>query len=588
MLTEDELGEVEFVTFGFFDPRGDVSDWLPVGTIFIVKEPFFGNANPRHVAIAANSPSDVVWVRPTSPLAGNWRVALTGNREFWLQKALAAFPAEKWHEALRCLERGMDFGLEPYDQCLRTAALEKLGRYYEATEIAKASAHRWPIPMTISRTAKCFLEARKWREALEFYERTVALGDESYVPDVEGCQARLAEERLGNFAWDAIAVNAAREVEDGGVPRFEVADYNGGTEIRPAGELGLGMFATRDFDTGELIMVEKAIFCVTTQDAMRSGMVIDLYALTGYCCSSLLAAAFAGNPWYRDDLYRLDGVRSQTVTKVKVASGQFGYRRTVGKVGLPDVPPPPPGIIDMLRLERAGRVLFAGQRHPFAGLSGKVEYSDAIIGLWPRQPVINHGCNPNMYDLLFGDLKVHRAARPIKKGEQLFHRYFIATSMDTRKMRDFVCGCPFCNSRIGDPLNERRLALFEKLARIGPGELGFDEYERIFAEFETLNPAACEIAVTNDFRALNLFKAARKEEGRAALNRASTAYDECGWMPDRRLGVVFTRLRELKDEDEKYPDGSTRWVQESLDVAEKYFGMGMQGLGYVFKTILHA
>ena len=357
-LCEDETGEVEFVTFGFVDARSDVADWLPIGRMFILKELFFGDASRRHVALAVNSPSDVVWVRATSPAAGSWQVARSGSFDSWWRKGALAFANSKNNEALRCWGLALDFGEDANIQCGRTAALGRLGRFAEAVEIARRTAERWPVASTFSRLAKCLLDARMWREALDYYQRVVDHGDKSYIPDVEICQRHLAEEILCSFSWDGIAWKPSHLDEepddhagpDAKVPKMPVADYNGGVEVRSAGDLGLGTFATRDFEKGEVVRVEKAIICETASEILKSGMVLDVHAFKAFCGATLLAQAFIGNPRIREDLYRLDGVRPETMTRAKTSTGQSGWMHVNGKVGMPDVPPPPEGVFDMLRL----------------------------------------------------------------------------------------------------------------------------------------------------------------------------------------------------------------------------------------------
>jgi hypothetical protein len=69
-LAEDEFDDVEFMTFGFRDLRDDVTDFLPDGTVFEVKEPALEWVCDNHWAVIVNSPSDVSWPSPTTADAG--------------------------------------------------------------------------------------------------------------------------------------------------------------------------------------------------------------------------------------------------------------------------------------------------------------------------------------------------------------------------------------------------------------------------------------------------------------------------------------------------------------------------------------
>jgi hypothetical protein len=410
------------------------------------------------------------------------------------------------------------------------------------------------------------------KEALAFYERVVALGDESYVPDVEACRAVLAEEREGKYDWTQIAWEALKS--EGKCPHYVIADYNGGCEIRDAGEMGIGLFATRDFQAGELMMVEKATFCENSRDIVRSGLLLDLNSGHTSAGISLLAAAFVANPRLRFDLYLLGHLRQETVTIVKKrATGQTEIRRVVGEPGLPAVAPPPEGVFDMLRLERAHHNFLSSQMHPWSGMAGSIGGGDVGVGLWRHQPLINHGCDPNVYDLVFGDVVAHRAARPIKKDEQLLHSYFQATgTRDTRKMRGFTCKCPLCLSRVGDPHQARRLELYETLmSDYETRRLTLPVFERLYAEFLRLNPIAHELGLPSEQLAIRLVEAGgRREVARVALERSYATYVECGSMPHRTFQAIMNRHAEFSDPD---ADPSV-FGQALIDCAQNLFGVG--------------
>jgi len=44
--------------------------------------------------------------------------------------------------------------------------------------------------------------------------------------------------------------------------------------------------------------------------------------------------------------------------------------------------------------------------------------------------LINHSCDPNMYQVNYGSTRVYRAKRPIKKGEQLTESYHMLAASD--------------------------------------------------------------------------------------------------------------------------------------------------------------
>jgi len=64
--------------------------------------------------------------------------------------------------------------------------------------------------------------------------------------------------------------------------------------------------------------------------------------------------------------------------------------------------------------------------------------------------LINHSCDPNMYQVNYGSTRVYRARRPIKKGEQLTESYHNKLASDSnyterqfyiQSLLDFDCRC---------------------------------------------------------------------------------------------------------------------------------------------------
>lgn len=86
---------------------------------------------------------------------------------------------------------------------------------------------------------------------------------------------------------------------------------------------------------------------------------------------------------------------------------------------------------------------------------GELSQNSSGNGVWIMPSFINHACPGagSARRSFIGDMMVVRAARDIKKGEQITHAYNLTTEFDTRranllKIWGFVCDCSLCAAEL--------------------------------------------------------------------------------------------------------------------------------------------
>jgi hypothetical protein len=79
-----------------------------------------------------------------------------------------------------------------------------------------------------------------------------------------------------------------------------------------------------------VILVEKAVFCESALELFKTGIVIDIHADRVSCGTLLVMNALVGNPRLRDELPRLDGVRSEAHGSARQGTGWESYLQARG------------------------------------------------------------------------------------------------------------------------------------------------------------------------------------------------------------------------------------------------------------------
>ncbi|XP_057777201.1 methyltransferase FGSG_00040 [Salvia miltiorrhiza] len=214
----------------------------------------------------------------------------------------------------------------------------------------------------------------------------------------------------------------------------ELAEFIGAVEIKKSDISGRGLFATRNVESGTLMVVTRAVAvdrAIMPQDSGENAHLviwknfIDKVVETAKKCehvSSLISLLSAG-----EDEGALEAPDMAVFRpEAEVGGGRLDRERLLSILDVNSI------------LEDAISAKVLGKNADYQG-----------VGLWILASFINHSCDPNVRRLHVGDHMVVHAARDVKAGEELTLAYFdvLAPREKRREMADnwgFVCRCKRC------------------------------------------------------------------------------------------------------------------------------------------------
>ncbi|KAL1569917.1 methyltransferase [Salvia divinorum] len=247
----------------------------------------------------------------------------------------------------------------------------------------------------------------------------------------------------------------------------ELAEYIGPVEIKKSEISGRGLFATRNVESGTLMVVTRAVAvdrAIMPQDSGENAHLviwknfIDKVVETAKKCehvSSLISFLSTGE---------CEDERALEAPDMEVF-------RSEAEVGIGNVG----GRVDNERLRSILDVNSVLEDAISAKILGKnADYQG--VGLWILASFINHSCDPNVRRVHVGDYMVVHAARDVKAGEELTLAYFdvLAPREKRREMADnwgFVCGCKRCLFEDGvcfkNDMREMEMAMGKGVVDVG-------------------------------------------------------------------------------------------------------------------------
>ncbi|PIN13291.1 Histone-lysine N-methyltransferase [Handroanthus impetiginosus] len=222
----------------------------------------------------------------------------------------------------------------------------------------------------------------------------------------------------------------------GKMPEF--AEYIGAVEIKKSEISGRGLFATKNVESGTLLLVTKAVAvdrAIMPQDSGENAQLviwknfIDKVEESAKKCtetSSLISMLSAGEDEGSLEVPDIGVFRHETEVKSGTSCEKLDVRRMMGILDVNSI------------VEDAISAKVLGKNADYQG-----------IGLWILASFINHSCDPNVRRLHIGDHVVVHASRDVKAGEELTFAYFdVLSPLNSRremaKNWGFKCMCKRC------------------------------------------------------------------------------------------------------------------------------------------------
>jgi tetratricopeptide (TPR) repeat protein len=471
VVQEESSGETERLEVLLHKSKHG-QDILESGSIFEVKEPYFTLSDQGDPTLRIDHPSDLVVctdsLRTDSPHSSTEEVGDSeGAVSATAPTALAAKTAreckEEGNAALK--QQALLLALANYTQGLQLVTTDGAAKEDLACDLFRNRAH---VSLVLNRLdeakadalasltgledqkhkdldSKAYFRAGcaaynlgEFQEAKRFFEEQQGLtpSDKDATVRLRKTELRLQEQATGVYDFNKIkaGLSMAR-------PRVDAASFTRNVKVGQSPGRGRGLFATRDMDSGEIILCEKP-FCV----------------VWGHENEALTVMTYDG----RDDRIRVfpAGLCKAIVQKLRDNPSQvdkvmdlYGHYRGIGK---------------QLIMRDSGTLIDTFQVHDIVARNafgpgpvysgryyGGEDVSNASAGLWILASYTNHSCIPNAEKESIGDLMVLRATRPIGAGEEITHSYDESSDYDARATAlmntwGFTCNCALCIAEKAD------------------------------------------------------------------------------------------------------------------------------------------
>ncbi|KAF4612620.1 hypothetical protein D9613_011820 [Agrocybe pediades] len=230
----------------------------------------------------------------------------------------------------------------------------------------------------------------------------------------------------GNSQFAGQASTAKRILDTPGFPQ-PVPKPAGGApacEVRQTNDMGLGVFATRVINEGELVLAERPLLVVPTFTLMLNNSYVNGQKLTDANVKSVVEKSIE---YFKDVVEKMEPDMKEKYQSLTLGNFNEG------------------GCREMAILQNNAyntHVIFDGMKETPEDVYG------AVSNIGSR---INHSCRPNVeqdFDLKSFSL-TFRAARRIERGEQIFATYvglILSTAERQAKLARYgiICKCAAC------------------------------------------------------------------------------------------------------------------------------------------------
>ncbi|KAI0379498.1 hypothetical protein F5Y04DRAFT_290376 [Hypomontagnella monticulosa] len=463
-IVEDEEGTAALLELYNQPEESKVGEnFLRVGDICIIKEPFFKQLVPDHndYVLRVDHISDVIWLQDSDsriPLKWKRRVEYPDETSQDIRlRGNVAVQTRNWVEAERLYTNAIITATTPEEEQLahlnRSLCNLHLDRPDKALDDACKGNPTEGLPRekALFREAKALYSLRNFDSCLE--KLMILVRSNPTNPDawteIKRVQQRLNEQKTGSYMFRDM-YKQAKETP----PLLDCATYVGSVGVRDSPGRGKGLFTTKQVKAGELLLCEKAFaysyagndspvgrsntkitvqedfesFYIGGQANLNCQIVQKLYH--NHAGSEAFASLDHGD-YTPATVSEVDGtsvVDTFLVSKICEING-FSAPRTSYAAGI------------------------AMALGTLSGEDGSDVYKSC--GVWLLASRFNHSCVGNCFRSFIGDMLIVRACADIEVGTELHLEYrspkpyenFQETQKDLMKSWGFTCDCALCLSK---------------------------------------------------------------------------------------------------------------------------------------------
>jgi tetratricopeptide (TPR) repeat protein len=470
-IVEDSNGAAERLALYNVPSSFKFEDILPQDLVLAIKEPYYEQSG-QGSCIRVDHPSDIVALSLSSRLLPeSFRPSENKSALELKDEGNAAYGSKNYLLAFRIYTSAIDAisnSNKTEDISLKRLILRNramvhlyLGHFESALSDAKEAAipqDEAQGPADVKRNTTAYYRAGRAAYELHWYSEAeirfnkaleLSPGDADSLNELRKIKDRQ-KETAGEYDFSSMSTSTNKKQN-----RLDKADFTSGTTIRDAGEgRGRGLFASKDFTPGDLVMCEKGLSVSFDSDTGASNSYTILDSKTEKRASDTTASL----------LFQLTDklARSPTTAARFFDLHDAGYS-----------PQTPLTLVDGIVPVDTFRTLAIIHHNTYgcptvrsssnaaqAQLASSTGYPSS--GLWIHASYVNHACNGNAMRSFIGDMMILRATRNIKQGDEICMPYRLphpdkaVTQGELQKIWGFKCDCSLCRVEAATPGKDKK------------------------------------------------------------------------------------------------------------------------------------
>ncbi|KAJ4988889.1 TPR domain-containing protein [Stagonosporopsis vannaccii] len=429
-------------------PATDVVD---VGTMLLVKEPYFKVMASGDYGLRVDHLSDIVHIEEGHPvLPKEWithQPESEESAEGLKSKGDSAIGAGKYWEAIKHYSKAIAQGPAAdritVIQRNRSLAYLKTKQYDNAlSDTGFPDFGATPAEKALFRAAEALYSLQRFDECIGVLETLLStFPNNKQARDIyDRVGSRHVEARSGVYDFGLLHKEAHKLQP----PQLDYATYIGPIEIKASKGKGRGVFTTKAVKAGDMLLCEKAFghVYVSQEDTKSSKQSLLINTGTG--------RGFMGG---QADLLKLlvqKTYRNPSVARAvtELYHGDYEPASTLEVDGQP--------VVDTFLFEKImalnvfGCPLSSLETHKATrAQTSKPATAYHSCGMWIQASYINHSCTSNARRSFIGDMMIVRATRDLEAGEELSFWYHVPTGEPGKAQKKlanwgFACSCALC------------------------------------------------------------------------------------------------------------------------------------------------
>ncbi|KAL9077334.1 MAG: hypothetical protein Q9157_003370 [Trypethelium eluteriae] len=429
-----------------------------IGTILLVKEPYFKVMGDGEYGLRVDHVSDVVHLKEgNTMIPDEWRPRLieietTGTAESLKLRGNAAVGEHRYRDAIteysNALKQPATANQIEVIKRNRSLAYLKMKQFDAAlSDTGFPTFTSTPSDKALFRAAEALYYLGRYSECCEVLEvlHTNFPENKQASEVLARARSRFLEQKTGKYNFKYFQAKAKKLQP----PHLDAASYIGPVEVKQTQSKGRGLFVTKAVKAGDLLLCEKAFSHAHVSDraADNAGsssevtMLVNIETNQGFRGGQADLLKSIVQSLYRNP--------SLAPAFTALYHGPYEAVTTSAIDGEP--------VVDTFLVERiinfnvfgcpVSSVISHKNVRDGKEMKEKAHHS---CGIWTQASYINHSCTSNARRAFIGDMMIVRATRDMESGTEITFWYHSPLGASAKaeqekfKHWDFVCDCAIC------------------------------------------------------------------------------------------------------------------------------------------------